>query len=112
MAFKGSDNSNPDERLDQKAQEQNLALREALANAHAFVIGRQATQSFASLSFEDLADQQIERIEGAGTKLRPNELDRLDKIERDLSNAVAQIRALPPEAFVAPDEDRDVNTPA
>ena len=57
------------------------------------------------------ADQQIERIEGKGTATRPNELERVDKIESDLLNAVAQIRDIPPENFLLADPTRDVNTP-
>ena len=100
----------------QKAQEEgpaqnlNIELRRALNNAYAFVLGEQSTQSFNALTYEELADEQIERIEGPGTEARPNALERIDLIERDLENAIEQIRSQPPEAFILRDESQDVNT--
>lgn len=94
-----------------KEQEQNLEIRKAVASAYAFVDGQKAVQSFAALTFEDLLDQQIERIEGKGTDLRPNQLDRVTKVESDLKAAVDKIKAMPPEAFAKPDPKNDVNTP-
>lgn len=75
------------------------------------VQGRQVAESFFAVTYEELADQQIERIEGKGTTTRPNELERLDKIESDLLNAISQIRDIPPENFILADQTRDVNTP-
>ena len=89
----------------------NLELRRVLNQSVGAVLGRQTTESFYALTYEELADQQIERIEGKGTETRPNELERVNKIESDLINAVAQIRNIPPESFLLADPDRDVNTP-
>lgn len=89
----------------------NLELRRVLNQSVGAVLGRQNTESFYALTYEELADQQIERIEGKGTATRPNELERVDKIESDLLNAVAQIRDIPPENFLLADPTRDVNTP-
>lgn len=75
------------------------------------VQGRQVAESFFAVTYEELADQQIERIEGKGTTTRPNALERLDKIESDLLNAISQIRDIPPENFILADQTRDVNTP-
>ena len=75
------------------------------------VQGRQVAESFFAVTYEELADQQIERIEGKGTITRPNALERLDKIESDLLNAISQIRDIPPENFILADQTRDVNTP-
>lgn len=89
----------------------NLELRRVLNDSVGAVLGRQTTESFFALTFEELADQQIERIEGKGTDVRPNELERVSKIESDLLNAVAQIRNIPPENFLLSDPGKDVNTP-
>ena len=97
---------------DQKLQEQNFAIREGLNNAYAALEGQKSVQSFAAFTFEDAIDAQIERISGAATSARPNELGRVDKVETDVVAAVAQIKALPANAFVEPDHERDVNTPA
>jgi hypothetical protein len=99
-----------DSPTDQKDQEQSLELRKAIASAYAFVEGQKAVQSFSALTFEDLVDQQIEQIEGKGTALRPNMLDRLDAIKNGVASAIEKIKQMPPEAFAKPDPQNDVNT--
>ena len=100
----------PNKKDDAKLQAQNLQIREQLNNAYAAVEGQKAVQSFSAFTFEDALDQQIERISGASTASRPNELDRVTRVESDVTAAVAQVKALPPNAFVEPDNERDVNT--
>lgn len=96
---------------EKKEQELALELRRSLENAYAFVEGQKGVASFAALTFEDLLDQQIEKIEGKASPLRPNQLDRIKKIEQDVLAAVAKVKSLPPEFFSVPDEEKDVNTP-
>lgn len=98
------------EKDDEATQSRNLEIRERISNAYAAVEGAKATQSFAAYTLEDALDAQIERIEGAGTVLRPNQLARIDRVEADVVAAVAQIKAMPADAFVEPREDRDVNS--
>lgn len=97
---------------DPKLQSQNLELRRALNDAYASVEGAKAVQSFNAITFEDLADQQIERISGADTEARPNELNRVTRVLNNVLQAVAKIKEMPPESFAKQDADRDVNTPA
>lgn len=97
---------------DATQQAQNLELRVALSDAYASIEGQKAVQSFNAITFEDLADQQIQRIEGADTQMRPNELHRVQRVLNNVLQAVAKIKALPPEAFAKQDQNRDVNTPA
>jgi hypothetical protein len=99
-----------EESQERDAQDQNFELRRILNNAYSFVQGQQTTQSFTALTYEELADRQIERIEGAGSPGRPNELERIDKMEQELIQLVAQVRSIPPENFLLKDADRDVNT--
>lgn len=96
---------------EETAQVRNSRLREALANAQAALQGEKTVQSFSAFTLEEALDAQIERIEGAGTQLRPNELVRVDKILNEVRQSTNQIKALPPEAFVKADPDQDVNTP-
>lgn len=96
---------------DPKLQSQNLELRKALSDAYASVEGYKATQSFNALTFEDLADQQIERIEGADTEARPNEKNRVQRVLNNVLQAVTKIKEMPPESFAKQDAARDVNTP-
>lgn len=102
MAKNNSDND--------QAQSQNLELRRALNDAYAFVEGQKATQTFAAFTFEDALDQQIERLSGADTDVRPNALHRIDKIENGVVQAVERIKSMPDDAFAKRDDEKDVNT--
>lgn len=93
-------------------QEQNLQLREALNNAYGFIEGQKSVQTFSTITFEELMDQQIERLVGADTDSRPNVFNRITKIKESVVKAVENIKSLPDSAFVDADPDTDVNTPA
>ena len=103
---------NADKADSQAIQEQNLEVRTALNDAYAAIEGAKAVQSFAALTFEDLADQQIQRISGPDVQGRPNELNRVQRVLQDALQAVAKIKSLPADAFQDPDPTRDVNTPS
>lgn len=97
---------------DPALQEQNFQLRVAISDAYAAIDSARTTQTFAAITFEDLLDQQIERISGASTQQRPNALDRVTQIVNSVMDAVSQLKNLPPEQFQQADDTRDVNTPA
>ena len=88
-----------------------LQLRISVNNAYAYVRGQESVQSFLAVTFEDLAAQQIQRLSGKGTATRPNYIDRIRKVEQDIISAAQKIKQVPPDAFLAPDNNRDVNTP-
>jgi hypothetical protein len=94
-----------------QAQQRNDELRRILNNSYAFVQGEQNTQAFSALTYEELADQQIEAIEGAGTEARPTELERLDKMEDAFLSIVSEIKAADPSQFILRNQNTDVNTP-
>lgn len=94
------------------SQDQNLNLREALNDAYAFIEGQKSVQSFAAFTFEEALAQQNAALTGPDTQNRPNAYNRITKISTAVQQAVAQIKSMPPEAFVAPDSSTDVNTPA
>ena len=91
-------------------QDQNTKLRASLNDAYAALEGAKTVQSFAALTYEDLIDQQIERISGKGTATRPNELERVQKVLANVTTAVAQIKKLPDNAFARNDQENNVNT--
>jgi hypothetical protein len=95
---------------EQKRQEQNTELRKDIAQAYTSLLADQTTKGFAAFTFEEALDAQIERIEGAGTQVRPNLLDRVSRITSRVVQAVEQIKKLPPETFRKPDSKDDVNT--
>jgi hypothetical protein len=99
------------DQAEKNGQALNLDLRRAVNNAYAFVKGREAVQSFAAFTFEDALDQQIQRIEGTSTATRLNDLERIDKVESDIVQAIMKIKSLPPESFSDSDPETDVNTP-
>lgn len=105
-----SGNTSPKD--DPKAQSQNLELRRALGDAYSAVEGAKSVQSFSALTFEDLADQQIQRIMGPDTQARPNELNRVKRVLSNVISSVAKIKSMPAAAFAKMDPARDVNTPA
>lgn len=94
----------------QAAQAKNLKEREALGKAYAALVAQESIQSWTAFTFEEAMDRQIEAIEGASTQKRPNQLERVDRIEQEAISAIARIRELPPEQFLEPSEDNDVNT--
>ena len=89
----------------------NREFREVLSIGYAFVVGSNYTLAASAFTYEDLADQQIEEIEGAGTELRLNRLEEIAIIKQRLLAVVAKAKELPPEAFLTPDAAIDVNTP-
>lgn len=100
-----------DSTADDASQEQNLQLRTALNDAYGFIEGQKSVQSFAAVTFEELADQQINTLVGPDTESRPNAYNRISKISTAVQQAVAKIKALPDNAFVTADPSTDVNTP-
>lgn len=96
-----------EERQKQSAQ---MKMRRALDDAYGALEGQKCTQTFLAFSFEEALDNQIERISGTSTRLRPNEIDRVKRVRDSLTEAVAAIKQVPPEAFLIAIKGRDVNT--
>lgn len=92
-------------------QDLNQTLRRSLSHAYAALVGDQTAQSFSAFTLEEALDAQIERIEGKGSAIRPNLLDRVNRVLSETVQAVEQIKQMPPEAFIEADSDKDVNTP-
>lgn len=96
-----------EERRKQSAQ---MKMRRVLDDAYGALEGQKCTQSFLAFSFEEALNNQIERLSGTSTRLRPNELERVTRVRDSLREAVAAIKQVPPEAFLATTSERDVNT--
>lgn len=95
---------------DPNLQQQNQNIRVALSDAYAAVQGDQQNQTFSALSFEECCQQQITAISGPDTQSRPNQLNAIQSVLNNLTQAVTQIMNAPPEQFLEPDSSRDVNT--
>lgn len=100
-----------DKGVNDAGQARNLKEREALGNAYAALVGQQSIQAWSAFTLEEAVDAQIEAIEGKSTDKRPNQLERVDRIEQDCLSAIAALREIPPEQFLEPDPENDVNTP-
>ena len=105
-----ADETASDKGKTESEQDLGLRLRRQLSNAYSALLGDQTIASFTAFTFEEAMDREIEHIEGEGTQIRPNALDRVTKIETELLKAVDELKALPPEAFIEKDEEDDVNT--
>lgn len=78
-------------------------LRSDLGAAYAALEGQKATQAFSTFTFEEALTAQMERIAGASTKMRPNELDRVTAIREKLLSAVSSAKALSADKFASED---------
>ncbi len=102
--------SNDQVNEEQSLQHAYIRERRALNSALGSLLGTQSNQTFQAFTFEEAVDLQIEKIEGASTQMRPNKLDRVDRIENELLQAVAVLKQVPPEQFIDASEETDVNT--
>jgi hypothetical protein len=85
-------------------------LRQELSNAYAFVRGQEVADSFLAITFEEVLDQQISRIEDPGTDIRPNVIDRITKIKENILAAVETITAMPEDFFKKYEASEDAVT--
>lgn len=85
-------------------------MREALNKGYAVLEAEKYTNTAAAFTFEEAVDQQIQRLEESGSRIRPTPLERVEKIEQELKQAVESITAIPPEEFIKTIRGRDVNT--
>jgi hypothetical protein len=87
--------------------------RTIVSKAYAAVAGQQVNCTFNTITFEELAAQQIDRLTGKGPPGRPNVVQQIQNVADDLANAVQQMEQTDPSDFnLPPDESQDVNTPA
>lgn len=97
---------------EEQARESIRRFRQIVGDSVTFVRSREVNESFASLTLEELVDQQIGLIEdGRPSAGRPSILARIDRIKEDLTNNIEDIKAIDPDLFRSPDERTDVNTP-
>lgn len=83
--------------------------REVLGNAYGFVRSCQFTRTFANLTYEELLDAAIGRIEGDSSRseVRSTKLERIAQIKDTIVKTVVEAKKLPPAywVFTANDED-------
>lgn len=96
----------------------NLKMRELLSDAYGFVRGRQYNKTAANITYEELLDAAIDRIEGTKGRsdIRPTTLERIAKIKAGVGQAVDVVKKRPPHEWAieqdgAVEEDDAANTP-
>lgn len=95
---------------ERRVQDLHAAQRRAINNAYAALLAQANIETFQAFTFEEAVDAQIERIEGAGTDLRPNLKGRTERIRNLVVKAAEELKKIPPDQFLDKDEERDVNT--
>jgi len=85
----------------------NLQMREVINRAYTFVRGRQYTETIANITYEELLDAAIDRIEGTKgrSEVRGTKLDRAKKIKQEISQAVDTVMKLPPNQWQLQNEE-------
>jgi len=91
-------------------EQQNIEFRRAIQSAYATVQAADATRGLGSVTYEELLQQQVDMIEGAGTDTRPNILQRIDRVEADILAVVSQVKELPADYVLQPDGQLVANT--
>lgn len=86
----------------------NMQMREILANSYAFVRGRQYNMSIANITYEELLDAAIDKIEGmtGRSDIRGTLLDRVQKIKQEITQAVDTVKKQPPAYWVIENDSR------
>lgn len=86
----------------------NLKMREILARSYAFVRSREYTETVANITYEELLDKAIDRIEGTKGRsdVRSTRLDRVQKIKNEIEEAVKTVQKQPPGYWALDSDDR------
>lgn len=96
----------------EEASRQLNTYRIAVSAAVNFLRSREITNTFASLSLEELIDQQIQLIEGPipGQSLKLGKVKALDAMYKAFNDSIEGLKATPAESFRYPNESSDANT--
>jgi hypothetical protein len=101
----------PERSPDRQSREQFREFRRIIAAAVGELRSEEVRSSFAALSLEELADQHIDRLKASQDPLRPSRLQRLRKVQSDLTNSIEAMKETSPASFRRRDPDNDANTP-
>jgi hypothetical protein len=80
----------------------NIKMREILGDAYDFVRGREYTKTASDITYEQLLDNAIGRIEGTDSRssVRSPILDRIARIKTEVAKAVDIVKSKPPREWV------------
>ena len=85
----------------------NLQMREIIGSAYSFVRGRQYTETVANITYEELLDSAIDKIEGTKgrSEVRGTKLDRIEKIKAEIAQALDTVKEQPPNNWQLKNEE-------
>lgn len=99
----------PSDKAKKNAREEfSQEVRRTLQTSYAHIRSMEALVSFETLTFEEAADQEIERLSGSPASGRLSLKDRITRDAQQLRTIVEQLKKLPDEAFA--DVANPVNT--
>lgn len=93
-----------------EAREQLREFRRVVASAVGELRSQEVRNSYASVSLEELIDQQIVLLEGTADATSPSRLERIRKVKKDLTDNIEGMKASSPANFRRHDPSSDVNT--
>ena len=100
----------PQQRETDKVDEQvQQNRREVVEKAYGAVLGSQFQQGLLAFSLEQAVAEQLQRIDGDGTALRPTEKQRVQKVAGDMRQLLTQLSEDEQQAKRKP--RNNVNTP-
>jgi len=82
-------------------QKLSMKMREILGDAYGFIRGRMYTKQVSAISFEQLIDEAINRIEGTKgtTEIRGTILSRIERLAKETEAAIDTVKKQPPSAW-------------
>jgi hypothetical protein len=98
---------------DRKLQEDaNTNIRVSVDNAYGFIKGMETTTSFYAVTFEEMVQQQMDRLTGNNLGGR-SAIERMTKIRNELTGAIQAIKSIPPDQMFSQEDNNAtcVNTP-
>ena len=95
------------ETRDQQAVDQ---IRKALADGFAYVRGAEIRDGLATLTFDEMLARAINEIDTDQSDIRPSKLTSVRNVRQAVSDAMEQVRRLPPEMFALTNESETMGT--
>jgi hypothetical protein len=85
-----------------------LQMREILGRAYSFVRGQEYTDSMANITYEELLEAAIDRIEGTKgrSEVRATKLDRVKAIKQEIGQAVDTVTKVSPSQWALMADER------
>jgi len=85
-------------------------IRKALADGLAYVRGAEIRDGLATLTFDEMLARAITEIDTDQSDIRPSRLTAVRNVRQAVSDAMEQVRRLPPEMFTLNNQNEVAST--